>query len=113
MRVAIYGRVSTSHQVDHQTIEQQLERLTAHVRAHAAEDWALNLAHVFRDDGYSGAVLARPGLDRLGTVTRTGTQSQWPGCWARSGRSGRVLPRLHRLDPEGPKRAAGRGGVEG
>jgi hypothetical protein len=29
------------------------------------EDWALNLAHVFRDDGYSGAVLARPGLDRL------------------------------------------------
>jgi site-specific DNA recombinase len=25
MRVAIYGRVSTSHQVDHQTIEQQLE----------------------------------------------------------------------------------------
>jgi len=30
MRVAIYGRVSTSHQVDHQTIEQQLERLSAH-----------------------------------------------------------------------------------
>jgi site-specific DNA recombinase len=65
MRVAIDGRVSTSHQVDHQTLEQPLERLTAHVRAHAAEDWALNLAHVFRDDGYSGAVLARPGLDRL------------------------------------------------
>jgi site-specific DNA recombinase len=65
MRIAIYARVSTSHQVDHQTIEQQLERLTAHVRAHAAEDWALNLAHVFRDDGSSGAVLARPGLDRL------------------------------------------------
>jgi site-specific DNA recombinase len=65
MRVAIYGRVSTSHQVDHQTIEQQLERLTAHVGAHAAEDWVLDPAHVFRDDGYSGAVLARPGLDRL------------------------------------------------
>ena len=65
MRVAIYGRVSTSHQVDHQTIEQQLERLSAHVRAHAAEGWALDPAHVFRDDGYSGAVLARPGLDRL------------------------------------------------
>ena len=65
MRVAIYSRVSTGHRIDHQTIEQQLERLTAQVRAHAAEDWALNLAHVFRDDGYSGAVLARPGLDRL------------------------------------------------
>ena len=65
MRVAIYGRVSTSHQVDHQTIEQQLERLSAHVHAHAAEGWILDPAHVFRDDGYSGAVLARPGLDRL------------------------------------------------
>jgi DNA invertase Pin-like site-specific DNA recombinase len=51
MRVAIYGRVSTSHQVDHQTIEQQLERLSAHVRAHAAEGWMLDPAHVFRDDG--------------------------------------------------------------
>jgi site-specific DNA recombinase len=65
MRVAIYGRVSTSHQVDHQTMEQQLERLSAHVHAHAAEGWMLDPAHVFRDDGYSGAVLARPGLDRL------------------------------------------------
>jgi site-specific DNA recombinase len=65
MRVAIYGRVSTSQQVEHQTIEQQLGRLTTHVGAHAAEGWALEPAHVFRDDGYSGAVLARPGLDRL------------------------------------------------
>ena len=65
VRVAIYGRVSTSHQVDAQTIDQQLERLTAHVHAHAADGWTLDGAHVFRDDGYSGAALARPGLDRL------------------------------------------------
>src|SRR3954447_20089456 len=65
MRVAIYGRVSTSHQVEHQTIDQQLARLVAHVGAHAAEGWALDPAHVFRDDGYSGAVLVRPGIDRL------------------------------------------------
>ena len=65
MRVAIYGRVSTSHQVEHQTIDQQLARLVAHVGAHAAEGWALDPAHVFRDDGSSGAVLVRPGLDRL------------------------------------------------
>ena len=65
MRIAIYGRVSTSHQVDHQTIEQQLGRLSAHVHAHAAEGWVLDPAHMFRDDGYSGAILARPGLDRL------------------------------------------------
>ena len=31
----------------------------------AAEGWLLDPAHVFRDDGYSGAMLARPGLDRL------------------------------------------------
>jgi site-specific DNA recombinase len=72
MRVAIYGRVSTSHQVDRQTIEQQLERLAAHVRAHATEGWALDPAHVFRDDGYSGAALARPGLDRLRDAVKGG-----------------------------------------
>jgi site-specific DNA recombinase len=65
MRIAIYGRVSTGHQVEHQTIEQQIERLTAHVAGHATEGWTLDPAHVFRDDGYSGAVLARPSLDRL------------------------------------------------
>ena len=56
---------STSHQVDHQTIEQQLERLTAAVHARAADGWVIDPTHVFRDDGYSGAVLARPGLDCL------------------------------------------------
>ena len=65
MRIAIYSRVSTSHQVEHQTIEQQLDRLTAHVQMHAAEGWVLDPTHIFRDEGYSGAVLARPGLDRL------------------------------------------------
>ena len=70
MRIAIYGRVSTSHQVDHQTIEQQHDRLAAHARAHAAEGWVLDPALVFRDVGYSGAALARPGLDRLRDATR-------------------------------------------
>jgi len=65
MRIAIYSRVSTSHQVEHQTIEQQLDRLTAHVQMHAADGWVLDPTHIFRDEGYSGAVLARPGLDRL------------------------------------------------
>src|ERR671933_2528156 len=65
MRVAIYGRVSTGHRAEQQTIEQQIERLTAQVATHAAEGWTLEPAHVFRDDGYSGASLARPGLDRL------------------------------------------------
>ncbi len=62
-RVALYVRVSTSHQVQHQTIDQQLERLRVHVEAQPG--WGLDEAHIFRDDGYSGAQLARPGLDQL------------------------------------------------
>jgi site-specific DNA recombinase len=62
MRVALYVRVSTSHQVQQQTIEQQLTRLRAYVDA---QGWTLPDEHIFRDDGYSGAILARPGLDCL------------------------------------------------
>ena len=62
MQVAVYARVSTRRQAQAQTIEQQLDRLRAHAAAHG---WGLAPEHVFRDDGYSGASLRRPGLDRL------------------------------------------------
>src|SRR2546430_4822600 len=62
MRVAVYGRVSTARQAQAQTIEQQLDRLRAAVAGHG---WELDEQHVYRDDGYSGASLGRPGLDRL------------------------------------------------
>jgi site-specific DNA recombinase len=62
MRVAIYARVSTTRQAQAQTIEQQLDRLRAAVAEHG---WTLEEEHVYRDDGYSGAGLSRPGLDRL------------------------------------------------
>jgi site-specific DNA recombinase len=62
MRVALYARVSTSRQAQAQTIEQQLERLQAHV--HAQGETVAERA-VFRDAGYSGASLSRPGLDQL------------------------------------------------
>ena len=62
MRRAVYVRVSTQRQAHLQTIEQQLERLQAHFQEQEWE-WAEDL--VFRDDGYSGASLKRPGLDRL------------------------------------------------
>jgi len=67
MRVAIYARVSTTRQAQQQTIEQQRERLVAHV---GEQGWSLREGHVFRDDGYSGSVLARPGLDRLRDAAR-------------------------------------------
>jgi site-specific DNA recombinase len=62
MRVAIYARVSTTRQAQAQTIEQQLDRLRAAVAEHG---WRLDDQHIYRDDGYSGASLGRPGLDRL------------------------------------------------
>ena len=62
MRTAIYARVSTERQTRAQTIDQQVARLTAHVDSQGE---TLRVEDMFRDDGYSGATLNRPGLDRL------------------------------------------------
>lgn len=62
MHVAIYARVSSMHQAQAQTMDQQLDRLRAHAEQ---QGWSLTANLVFRDDGYSGASLRRPGLDRL------------------------------------------------
>ena len=48
MRTAIYARVSTERQTLAQTIEQQVERLTAHVHAQGE---TLRADDMFRDDG--------------------------------------------------------------
>ncbi len=63
MRVALYVRVSTDRQQQAQTIEQQVSQLRVYVAAQAG--WTVAEEHVFRDDGYSGARLDRPGLDAL------------------------------------------------
>ena len=62
MRVAVYVRVSTQRQAQAQTIEQQLDRLREYSRS---QGWPWCDESIFRDDGYSGASLRRPGLDRL------------------------------------------------
>jgi site-specific DNA recombinase len=60
--VAAYARVSTDRQAERQTIEQQVAAL----RAYAQErGWDLADAQLYRDDGWSGARLDRPALDRL------------------------------------------------
>ncbi len=75
MRVAVYARVSTTRQAQAQTIEQQLDRLRAAV---AGRGWMLDEQHVYRDDGYSGASLGRPGW------TDCAIMRDWPTltlCW--------------------------------
>jgi site-specific DNA recombinase len=62
MRVAVYVRVSTLRPAQTQTIEEPLERLRTYIEA---QGWTLPEDPVFRDEGYSGATLNRPGLDRL------------------------------------------------
>jgi site-specific DNA recombinase len=63
MEVALYVRVSTSRQQQQQTIEQQLSRLRDYVATQP--EWRIADEHIYRDDGYSGVKLNRPGLDRL------------------------------------------------
>jgi site-specific DNA recombinase len=69
MRAAIYARVSTGRQERDQTIDSQLTAL---------RQWATSQGHelpdalVFTDEGYSGARLDRPGLDRLRDAAREG-----------------------------------------
>lgn len=63
IQVAVYLRVSTIRQQQTQTIEQQLARLQSHIATHP--NWQLDPAHIYRDDGYTGAKLNRPGLDCL------------------------------------------------
>src|SRR5688500_12315203 len=69
LRVAIYARVSTQRQAHTQTIDQQLERLQAHIDG---QGWHVADTDTFRDDGQSGASLNRPGLDRLRDAVRWG-----------------------------------------
>jgi site-specific DNA recombinase len=63
MEGALYVRVSTTRQQQTPTIAQQLARLRAYVATQPA--WHLAEEPIYRDDGYRGAKLNRPGLDRL------------------------------------------------
>src|SRR6266487_3840794 len=68
MKVAMYVRVSTYRQALTQTIEQQIQLLYEHSQGHG---WCWCEDHLFRDDGYSGTSLRRPGLDRLRDQVRS------------------------------------------
>jgi len=66
MKAAIYCRVSTDLQEKEHTIESQLEALR-----HYALNKGYEIVAEYTDEGYSGAVLERPGLDRLRDAVHT------------------------------------------
>jgi site-specific DNA recombinase len=66
---AIYARVSSDRQREQNTIASQTALLLEYATAHGCvvpQDW------IFQDDGYSGSVLARPGLERLRDLVAEG-----------------------------------------
>jgi site-specific DNA recombinase len=62
MKTGIYARVSTQRQAQADGLAQQIDRLQAHA---LQQGWSVAPEHIFRDDGYSGAKLTQPGLERL------------------------------------------------
>ena len=80
LRVAIYARVSGEQQAKEDTIASQLEAVTQRIASDGLEcDPELR----FVDDGYSGSLLARPGLERLRDQAAAG-----------------AIDRLYMLDPD-------------
>jgi site-specific DNA recombinase len=66
---AIYARVSSERQKEEGTIASQTALLLEYAKAHELSvppEW------VFEDEGYSGAMLARPGLERLRDLAAEG-----------------------------------------
>lgn len=68
-QVAIYARVSSDQQAEAQTIASQVTALRERV---AAEGLVLPEAMQFLDEGYSGATLIRPALERVRDVIAAG-----------------------------------------
>ncbi len=65
IRVAVYARVSSEQQTDAGTITSQVEALKQRVRE---DGFRLEEELCFLDEGYSGATLVRPALERLRDV---------------------------------------------
>lgn len=66
---AIYARVSSERQKEDKTIGSQTAALLDYAREHhcmVPKEW------IFEDEGYSGATLARPGLERLRDAVNEG-----------------------------------------
>ena len=59
---AIYTRVSSDHQKENKTIGSQVEALQSFANE---KGYVVPQEYIFKDEGYSGAVLVRPGLEKI------------------------------------------------
>jgi site-specific DNA recombinase len=66
---ALYARVSSQHQEERGTIASQVAALQEYA---AEQDYLVSEEWIFQDEGYSGALLVRPGLERLRDVAAQG-----------------------------------------
>ncbi len=66
---AIYARVSSDQQKDDNTIASQTAALVSFARQHG---YAVSEEMIFEDEGYSGAYLERPGLERVRDLAAEG-----------------------------------------
>jgi len=66
---AIYTRVSSSQQKEDNTIGSQVSSLLSYAEEHG---YVVPGEYVFKDEGYSGAVLVRPGLERVRDLSAEG-----------------------------------------
>jgi len=66
---AIYMRVSSEKQKEEKTIDSQIAALVAYAQEN---NYTVPAEWVFHDDGYSGSVLVRPGLERVRDLAAKG-----------------------------------------
>src|SRR5215207_4115210 len=68
-RIVLYARVSTERQARDHTIASQIAALRERI---AADSHQIEPADVYVDEGYSGAILLRPALERLRDAAAAG-----------------------------------------
>src|ERR1700733_5276890 len=67
---AIYARVSSSKQSEEKTIDSQIETRIAYAEKHG---FSIPDGWIFKDDGISGSIIQRPGLDSLRDLASSGS----------------------------------------
>src|ERR1035438_421413 len=90
---AIYARVSSDRQKENHTIASQTASLIEYAGTHG---YSVPPAWVFQDEGYSGAILVRPGL---GALRESAASHQSAAISPPRGKSQR--PWFIWLDPDG------------